>query len=115
MKGWGGRIYKIYKNIKGKHFPIKNINYNMIVDTEIMDIIYNWMNASDNDIVKAKKIIMPEDDPNNISFIVTSHPNINNKKEIYIEWYDIDVYQSNINICNITINGFNRKAIYTFN
>lgn len=80
----------------------------------IISILTNWINANDVDIEKVKEFLMPEDDISNISLTLTSHPNLNANNEIYIEWFDIDVYLQKKYLCNIILYTKNMNITYYF-
>ena len=71
-----------------------------------MDILSNWQRASQTEIDYVKTWLMPEDDIENIKFKVIDHPTIDDHKNIVIDWYEIEVFdtRSNALICRIIVN-----------
>lgn len=86
----------------------------MIVDNTILSILWNWMNVSDNDVLKVKKLLLPDDDPNSISCIVITHPCITENGNVYMSWCEIEVYQYQLHLCDIVIDGITGKVTYSF-
>lgn len=86
----------------------------MKINKDIMNILSRWEYVSDNDIVKVKRTLMPDDDHQTISIIVTAHPNIKEDGSIYIEWCDISVYQNKEHLCHIIVDSHTMTATYSF-
>ena len=82
----------------------------------LYSILHRWKSAAPEEIVYAKKTLMPEDDADQIVFRVTEHPNIGKDKQIFIEWFDIDVVDTTTyrDICNIVIWTCNGYIEYSF-
>lgn len=58
---------------------------------QLYDILGRWDRATEEEVKYVKHTLMPEDSAERITMKLTEHPNIRGK-EIFIEWFDIDVY-----------------------
>ena len=58
---------------------------------------------------------MPNDDIQYITMKVTEHANINTRNgDVYVDWFDIQVYQEGIHICDITVHSHTEDISYDF-
>lgn len=81
---------------------------------QLYDILCHWNNASDEEVAHVKSVLMPEDDIETITFKVTEHPEVTPTGEVYISWFDIDVYNKHVPIGYITINTSEGTIDYVF-
>lgn len=81
---------------------------------QLYDILRRWQIATDEEINYVKRMLMPEDSAHCITMKVTEHPSIHGK-EIFIKWFDIDVYDENHQaIGNIIIHTSDGTVEYNF-
>lgn len=82
---------------------------------KLYDILCRWTHATDEEVAYVKTLLMPEDAIDKITFKVTEHPDINSKGEMYIAWFDIDVYSNGLPLGYIIINTESGTVDYRLN
>lgn len=96
----------------------------MEVDDIVMDILSRWSSASTQEVEYVKTFFMPKDDVDKIKMKVIEHPDVrrhNNKDEVFISWYDIEVFESNSDsttlqrLCDIVVCCALRTAMFIWN
>lgn len=86
----------------------------MVVTTGTLNnILQRWNVATNEEIIYAKKLLMPDDDPEYISFKVTAHPDLLNDR-VCTSWFDIDIYELGLCVGYITIDTYTGYVRYYF-
>ena len=68
-------------------------------------ILWRWNNASETEREYVKQVLMPEDDPDDITMYVTAHPTLDGDDNIVMDWCEIEVYDNKTLhlICSINV------------
>lgn len=76
-------------------------------------LLLDWNILDDIDVQRLKRLLLPDDDIEFITIKVTDHPNINNSTHcVYIEWFDIEVFENGRHICDCVV--FPSRISYIF-
>ncbi len=85
-----------------------------MIPADILFILSNWDFASQSEILRVKRCLMPDDDISNLKFRVASHPYFDSYGRMYIALFDVKVFCEDIHICDIRIDCESKKPFYTF-